>query len=78
MLNQYELRKKIVAYVKDERSNLNIMIIALKSIVKCVAIGLDESIQGNCFGHVFSKACQYPVTNEKVCKNFKFVSIKSV
>jgi hypothetical protein len=49
------------------------MIIALKSIVKCVAIGLDESIQGNCFGHVFSKACQYPITNEKVYKNFKFV-----
>jgi hypothetical protein len=78
LFNQYELRRKIAAYVKDERSNLNIMIIALESIMKCVAIGLNESGQGTCFGHSFSKACQYVIINEEVCKNFKFVSIKSV
>ncbi len=53
------------------------MTIALKSIVKCEIFGLDESFQGACFGHVFSKACQYVTTNEKVCKNLKLVSIKS-
>jgi hypothetical protein len=37
---------------------------------------LDESFQGTCFSHVFSKACQYAITNEKVCRNFRFVSIK--
>jgi hypothetical protein len=31
----YELRKKNVAYVKDEGSNLNTMIIALKLAVSC-------------------------------------------
>jgi hypothetical protein len=46
--------KKIVAYVKDERSNLNV---ALKLIVKCEVLGLDESFQGTCFGHAFSEAC---------------------
>ncbi len=25
----------------------------------------------------FSKSCQYATTNEKVCRNFKFISIKS-
>jgi hypothetical protein len=25
----------------------------------------------------FSKACQYATTNEKVCRNFRFISIKS-
>ncbi len=25
----------------------------------------------------FPKACQYVITNEKVCSNFKFISIKS-
>jgi hypothetical protein len=35
--------KKIVAYVKDEGSNFNIVTIALKSIVSCDVFGLEES-----------------------------------
>jgi hypothetical protein len=31
------------AYVKDEGSNLNTMIVALKSVVKCEVLGLDEN-----------------------------------
>jgi len=59
-------------------SNLNAMIvIASKSIVKCQVLGLNENFQGICFGHVVSKACQYPTINEKVCKKFTFISIKS-
>jgi hypothetical protein len=61
--------------VKDERSNLTTMLIALKSI-KCEVLGLDESFQGTCFGHIFSKACQYATTNEKIYKNLCFISIK--
>ncbi len=76
LLDQYGLRNKIIAYVKDEGSNLNTMTIALKSILKCEVLGLDVSFKGACFGHAFSKACQYVIINEKVCKNFKFVSIK--
>jgi hypothetical protein len=43
LLNTYELRKKIVAYVKDERFNLNIMIVTLKLVVICDVLGLKES-----------------------------------
>ncbi len=64
------------AYVEDERSNLITMTTTLKSIIKCEVIDLNEKFQGNCFGHVFSKACQYAITNEKVCKNLWFISIK--
>ncbi len=39
---------KIIAYVKDEGSNLNTMIIAIKFIVKCEVLSLDESFQGSC------------------------------
>ncbi len=39
--DQYGLRNKIIAYVKDEGSNLNTMTIALKSIVKCEVLGLE-------------------------------------
>jgi hypothetical protein len=52
------------------------MTIALKSVVKCEVFGLDECLQGSCFGHAFSKACQYATTDEKLCKNLKFALIK--
>ncbi len=55
--DQYGLRNKITAYVKDEGSNLNTLTIALKFVVNCEVFGLDESFQGFCFGHAFSKAC---------------------
>jgi len=48
---------KIIAYVKDKRSNLNIMTIVLKFIVRCQLLNLDEGFQGFFFGNVFSKAC---------------------
>jgi hypothetical protein len=62
LFDQYGLRKIIIAYVKDETSNLYIMIIALKFIVGREVLGLDENFQGICFGHVFFKGmliCYY-------------------
>jgi hypothetical protein len=70
LFDQYGLRRRIILYVKDEGSNLNAMTITLKSIMKCEAFGLDENFQGTFFDHVFS-------INEKICKNLRFVSIKS-
>jgi hypothetical protein len=35
LFDQYNLRNKIITYVKDERSNLNVMSITLKSIMSC-------------------------------------------
>jgi len=32
---------------------------------------------GTSFGHIFTKACQYAVDDEKVCRRLKCVSIKS-
>jgi hypothetical protein len=43
LLDQYGLRNKIITYVKDESSNLNIMKIVLKFVVKCEVPGIDES-----------------------------------
>ncbi len=78
LLNEHGLRNYFFAYVKDEGANLNAMIVELKSMVNCEILGLDESFQGTCFGHAFSKACQYGTTNERACKNLKNVSIKVV
>ncbi len=76
LMDSYNLRKKIIVYVTDEGANLNAMTMALKIIVNYDILGLEESFNGTCFGHVFSKTCQYATTEEKVCKNLKFVSIK--
>ncbi len=70
-------KKKTIADVKDERSNLMVITIVLKSIIKFEVLGLDQSFQGTCFGHGFLKTCQYVTINEKVCKNPQFISIKS-
>jgi hypothetical protein len=78
LLDKYGLRNKIISYVKDEGSNFNAMITSLKAIVNYEFLGLEESFQGTCIGHVFSKACQYGITKENVCKDLKYVSIKSV
>ncbi len=76
-LDNYALRKKTIAYVRDEGSNMNTMTIALKLIVSCDMLGLEENFPGTCFGHAFSKACQYATIEEKICKNLRYVLIKS-
>jgi hypothetical protein len=68
LLDQYDLREKIIAYVEDEGANLNVTTIALKSMVNCEVLVMEESFQGIYFGHAFFKACQYGTTKEKVCK----------
>ncbi len=76
ILDQYDLRKKIIAYVKDEGANLNAITTTLKFVVNREVFGVEESFQDTCFGHVFFKTCQYE-TKEFFCKNLKHISIKS-
>ncbi len=57
LLDKYGWRKKIIVYVKDEGSNFNAMIGALKFVVNCESLGIEESFQGTRFGPAFSKAC---------------------
>ncbi len=76
MDNYYILKRKIIVYVKDEGCNLKIMTTILKSIVSCDMLGLEEIFQGTCFGHAFSKACQYATTKEKICKDLQYMLIK--
>jgi hypothetical protein len=74
LLRKYNLKEKMIAYVKDESSNLNIMVVALKSIVNCNILGLWESFQGFCFGHAFFKAYQYGTTYDFFCKGLMYLS----
>jgi hypothetical protein len=76
LLQKYGLIKLIFVYVKDEALSSNTMIDTLKSMVNCESLGVAKSFQGTCFGHAFSKVCQYAITNEKVHMGLKYVSIK--
>jgi hypothetical protein len=58
LLKQYGLTKKILAYVKDKGANLNVMTIALKSIISCEALGMMKSFHGTYIKHALFKACQ--------------------
>jgi len=78
LLDSYGLSKKIIAYVKDEGTNLNFVTITLKFVANCEVLGLEESFNGIYFGHAFSKACEYATIENKVCKDLKYVSIKFV
>ncbi len=42
LFDGYALKRKIVAYVKNEGFNLNFMTIALKLVVSCDVLGLEE------------------------------------
>jgi hypothetical protein len=45
LLDSYALKRKIIVYVKNERSNLNIMTTTLKSIVNYDMLGLEEAFR---------------------------------
>jgi hypothetical protein len=77
LLEQFKLQNKIIAYVKDEGSNLRTLERALTDSISCAAIGLKKPYSGVCFGHVISKAYQYATTEDKVCIKMKEVSLKN-
>jgi hypothetical protein len=55
--DQFFLTQKILAYVKDEGSNLQTYVSALTSIVSCANLAMIEPFDGSCFGHALSKVC---------------------
>ncbi len=59
LLVSYNLLDTVVAYVKDEGGNLSTLAKAFTFVVTCMPFALATPWQGSCFGHGFSKACQY-------------------
>ncbi len=64
--------------MKDKGSNLNTLTSALKFVIKCETLGLEESFQGTSYGHVLFKVCQYAKIDETIYKSLKYVCIKSI
>jgi hypothetical protein len=53
LLDKHGLRKKIIVYVKDERSNLNTMITTLKVVVNYESLGLKRAFKAFALGIFF-------------------------
>ncbi len=66
LLVEFNLTSKFIAYVKDERANLNILTTTFTFIMSCEPLQLFQLFVGFCFGHVMSKACQYAMNEIKV------------
>jgi hypothetical protein len=60
ILDEYSLKNKIITC-----SNLNTMTSVVKSILKCEVVGLEESLQGTCFGHGSSKLATISLVMKK-------------
>jgi hypothetical protein len=54
---KHGLSTHILAYVKNERSNLATMTFALTFVVSCEVLGLLAPFVGFCRGHAMSKCC---------------------
>jgi hypothetical protein len=77
LLSSYNLLEKLIAYVKDEGGNMSTLARALSSVVSCACLKLAAPWQGFCFGHVFSKTCQYACNDVLVCLGFREVNLKA-
>jgi hypothetical protein len=65
-----------VAYVKDERANLQTCASTLNCIISCNGLGMFKPFDGVCLGHALSKIYQYTTTDGKVALGFNYASIK--
>jgi hypothetical protein len=63
--------------VRDEGSNLNAMTSTLKSIISCETLGLQKKFNGTYFGHFFPKHVNMLLLMKQVCKNLRYVYIKT-
>jgi hypothetical protein len=76
LFEKFGLIHQIVAFVKDEGSNLASMATTWHSIIDCELLNLPQVYEGICFGHVLSKACQYSMNDDKVSMELRQVSLK--
>jgi len=78
LLDSFGLLDKVMTYIKDERSNLNILTSILTFVVSCCALQLACPFVGSCFRHANSKVAQYTIDDNKICATFPKVSLKEV
>jgi hypothetical protein len=76
LLVEFNLKNKVIMYVKDEGTNLNFLTTTFISIVPCKLLQLPQPFVNICFGQIVSKVCQYVMNEAKVGVGMKEVSLK--
>jgi hypothetical protein len=64
LLDKFGLLHRVIAFVKDEGTNLSPMGTTLHSIIDCEPLRILRVYEGTRFGHVMSKACKYATNDE--------------
>ncbi len=59
LLIEFNLKNKVITYVKDKRTNLNFLTIAFTFVMSYESLQLYQPLVTFCFGDVMSKTCQY-------------------
>ncbi len=67
---------QVIAFVKDEDTNLVIMATTLHSIIDYEPMKILKVYEGTCFGHVMSNACEYVTNDDKVFVGLEHVNVK--
>jgi len=62
-LGKYDLTHHVIAFAKDEGTNLTSMTITLHFINQ--PLKLQKVYEGMCFGHIMSNACQYATNDSR-------------
>jgi len=73
LFTTYELTNKVIVYVKDEGTNLNMLAFALTNVVSCELLQLPSPFSGTFFGHVMSK--DMPLLIKKIGVGMKKMSV---
>jgi hypothetical protein len=55
IFNKFELTRKIMAYVKDEGSNLQTCVTIINSIMSCTNLNMVRPFDGFYYGHALLK-----------------------
>jgi hypothetical protein len=76
LLNEFGLTDRVLAYVKDDDTNLNMLATSQIFLVKCKSLGIDEPYPKIYFEHVMSKACQYGTNDTIICVWMTCVNLK--
>jgi len=76
LLDKCGLLHKVIAFVKDEDTNLSTMATTMHSIIDYEPLKIHRVYEGTCFGHVMSKTCQYATNDDKIFVGLRNVSVK--
>jgi hypothetical protein len=76
LLKKFGMLHWVIAFVKDEGTNLVTMVITLHFIVDCEPLNSFRVYEGTSFGRVMFKAYQYVTNDDKVFARLQHVSAK--